>query len=415
MTSTTSDSAGVKSLLWVDDQIAAFGSHIEDLEENGYSVTQAATVEEALSTIHSGARFDVVLVDLKMLESDGIQLLARLGSGPPDLEGTKIVVLSSFLYETKIRKRLVDLNMNVALLEKTGKPGKGQAASLAERLEAILSREDVAPPPSDQFSRWDREASSTDPFEISLRSYLDSPMVVRSQLDHKAEVATRQAREELAERSVVWSLFCGSSEKPEMTASDMSDIPPDEQIFTLASRLDRPPYEFFERGEFEEHTGHGQAPNAAIGDLRGCPGSPDYPFFKIRVVHQRENNISINLSRDFHFDSGLDVTAFALTTALQIGLDVDKTRPAKFVRYGGKQHAFYPATGDAFVERGNRGTLSVAIAGRAYLNWDETPFSRQCKDFDCSAGALCARRYALLGRNILVENELQLDLRGIGT
>jgi CheY-like chemotaxis protein len=409
MTIETPDRLQTARILWIDDQISAFGPHIEDLEDSGFEVIAVATADEALSTVRRGDHFDANLVDLKMPDSDGIALLAQLCAEVRDLESTKIVVLSSFLYDPIVRRRLVDLNMNVALLEKTRGPADGPAVSFVQRVEDVLSRKDAAPSTRDQFTTWDQTADSLDPFEISFESYRDSPMVVRLQLDLRAQAATKAIRAELAERGVVWSLFCGSSEEPLETATELSEIPSDEQIFSLASGKGHPPYEFYERGEFEELTGTGLSETTA--DAEGCPGAPDYPFFRIGVVHHLEDDLSITRARDFHFDSGLDVTAFHLEAALKLGLDVDSDKPAKFVQYGPRSHAFYTVSGDAFVERGNRGSLQVRISGRAYAEWAASPFSRRCADFGCSEGELCYRRHALLGRNLLVENEMQLDLR----
>ncbi len=399
-------------ILWVDDQISMFGPHIEELEDSGYEVIAVATADEALSTIRRGDHFDAILVDLKMADSDGVDLLAELYAAVDKMMRTKVIVLSSFLYDPIIRRRLVALNMNVALLEKTRTPADGPTASFVQRVDEVLEREAASPPASDQFTHWDLAAKALDPFEITLESYRDSPIVVRQQLDRKAQAATGAVRAALVAQGVVWSLFCGSSEEPLLTATQVSDIPSDEQIFGLASGKGRPPYEFYERGEFEELVGTGVPSHSQAGHgVEGCPGAPDYPFFRIGVVHLRESDFSINRSRDFHFDSGLDVTAFDLEAALKLGLDVDSDKPAKFVHYGGKDHAFYTLHGDAYVERGNRGSLQVTLTGRAYADWSAAPFSRRCEDFGCDEGTLCYRRHALLGRNLLEENALQLDLR----
>jgi CheY-like chemotaxis protein len=397
-------------LLWVDNQIGKFGPHIDNLRECGFRVTAVASAEEAISTIRSRATFDVIMVDLKMPKEDGIELLRRIKEEGHDSGKTKIIVLSSFLYEKVIRGRLVDLNMNVVLLEKVGGGPERKNESLAERVLAKVTRDDAAQPAKEEFSRWDKMAKSLDPFEISYEGYLESPMLVRRQLDSEARAATKKARTRLAKDGVVWVLFCGSAKEPSQTATDISEIPSDEEIFALASGRGHPPYEFFDQGEFEELEGTVADPGGASGGKGGCT---DYPFFKLRVMHQHEDDVSFNRSRDFHFDSGLDVTAFSLETALEFGLDVDYARPAKFITYREKEHAFYPTSGEAVVERGDRGTLSIQISGRAYLEWEEAPFSRRCRDFRCTAGEMCFRRHALLGRNLLVENELQLDIRDI--
>jgi CheY-like chemotaxis protein len=405
------------TVLWVDDQIAAFGAHIEDLEENGYAVIAVATPEEALSTIRRGNHLDAILVDLKMPDTDGIELLQRIYSEVADPSRTRIVALSSYLYDRTVRSRLVSLNMNVALLEKM--PAEGGSSPLVTRIGEVLASEDVAPPPGRQFVAWDREAKTLDPFDISFEAYLESPLVVRTQLDQKAQLATRDARAHLARKGIAWSLFCGSSETPVRTATHPADIPSDEEVFRIASGTGHPPYEFFEEGQFEEYAGAFEehagsiiqrtagAPYAA-----GCPGDPDYPYFRISVVH-RHGDVSLNRSRDFHFDSGLDMTAFGLGAAIEIGLNVDTRNPAKVVKYAGREHVFYAVSGEAYVERGDHGSLEVTIIGRAYPDWTCTPFSRQCAEFKCSEEGICFRRHALLGRNLLVENELELDLRRV--
>jgi CheY-like chemotaxis protein len=408
------------NLLWVDDQVSDFGAHIDSLRESGFAVTAVAGADEALSTIRHRA-FDVIIVDLKMHHDDGIDLLRDLSPEIQASPGTKVVVLSSFLYESVIRNRLIDLNMNLALLEKTGSRRGSRSQSLAERLFAILDREDSMLPASDQFSQWDQIAQAFDPFNITYEKYLESPMVARRQLDRDAATLTRDARARLRERGIVWALFCGSPDEPISFTTEDGEVPSDEHILALASSRGHPPYEFFSQGEYEEYepirpSKASSLPNM-LAQSTGCIGSPDYPYFRIRVVRHHNEDVSINRSRDFHFDTGLDVTAFAIETALKIGLEVETARPAKFIvykEYEDRDLAFYPTLGKAVVERGDRGTLDVAIVGRAYLDWGEAPFSRHCREFDCSSGDLCHRRHALLGRNLLVENGLELDVRQIG-
>jgi CheY-like chemotaxis protein len=401
-------------ILWVDDQITAFGPHIDELEDSGYEVVAAETSDQALEAMRSGTHFDAILVDLKMPDTDGIELLHELYSEVHDVYTTKVIVLSSFLHDRTIRRRLVELNMRVGLLEKTSASAAGKPASLAARLEEVFSRDDVAVPSSDQFTDWDEAANALDPFEVSLESYLESPMVVRLQLDRKAQSLTREVRQQLASRGVVWSLFCGSARIPLREVTDVSEIPPDEEVFALASGAGHPPYEFYGEGEFEELASSDLGMPRRGTAHEGCAGAPDYPFFRIAVLHLREDNFAFSHSREVHFDSGLDTTAFELDSALEMGLAVDTASPARFVRYNGSDHAFYTLTGDARVERGGRGALQVTITGRAYPDWATSPFCRRCDAFGCATSDVCHRRHALLGRNLLIENTLELDLRRVG-
>jgi CheY-like chemotaxis protein len=415
MTITKPSRIGTARILWVDDQITAFGPHIDDLEDSGYEVIAVKTTERALTAVRNEGPFDAILVDLKMGEDeDGISLLDELYS-EIDVRLTKVIVLSSFLYQPIVRRRLVGLKMNVALLEKTRASVNGELASLAARLQDVLKREDVARPASDHFTDWEQAARSLDPFEISYESYLENPMAVRLELDLRAQADTRDVRMRLAKEGVIWSVFCGSSMEPVETATEAGAILSDQQVFALASAAGHPAYEFYERSEFEEATGTEVDAVEESDSVEGCAGLPDYPFLRITVIHRREDNFAFNRSREIHFDSGLDMTAFDLDAALKMGLEVDTGNPAKFARYNGQDHAFYALSGDASVDRGTRGSLQVTISGRAYPSWLKSPFSRLCSDFDCVASKLCHRRHALLGRNLLVENALELDLRRIGT
>lgn len=409
----TSETDGTR-VLWIDDQIAMFGAHLEDLEDNNFDVISVNSADEALSTIRRGEQFDAIIVDLKMPDVDGIALLERLSDEMEvDDARPRLIVLSSFLYDPMIRRRLVDLNMNVALLEKTrGKANRGRRP-LSTRLQQLLANTETTRPTGDQFVKWDQEASMLDPFEISYEIYRDSPMVVRLELDRKALRLTSKTRQALSREGVVWSLFCGSSHEPSRTATDTDEIPTDEEVFDFATRCGHPPYEFYEQGQYEEFA---DANLAELGDddaATGCPGAPDFPYFHVSVVHREEGDIAINIERDFHFDSGLDITAFDLETALLMGLTVANDKPTKAAKYDGVDHSFYSLTGDAFIDRGRKGSFSITLNGRAYLDWAEVPFSRRCSEFRCTASDLCFRRYALLGRNLLVENGLLLDLRRI--
>lgn len=414
MPAAPNDDTDTATLLWIDDQITTFGPHIESLEEAGYAVIAVATAGEALSTLGRGDHFDVILVDLKMPDSDGIALLAKLSAGATSARSPQLIVLSSFLYDPAIRRRLVALNLNVALLEKTGASPNDSTVPLSRRISELLTRRDTIPVAEDQFTSWDRAAEASSPFEITLETYLSSPMVVRLQLDKRAQIETRKARAKLAKKGVVWSCFCGSDRDPLLAVTDISEIPPDERLFALASSAGHPPYEFYARGEFEEHTSRDHEPADDNDEVDGCPGAPDYPFFRVDVVRQHDGNVSYHRSRDFHFDSGLDITAFDLEAALKLGLNVETNKPAKVAVYGEDEHLCYALSGDAYVDRGTRGAVEVSISGRAYLEWLTSPFARECDPAKCGSKKLCFRRHALLGRNVLVENELQLDVRPMG-
>ncbi len=79
-------------ILVVDDEVNARTALAELLTEEGYVVESAADAFKALGKVAEFAP-DLVLTDLKMPGMDGLQLLARLHEGDPDLP---VIVMTAF-------------------------------------------------------------------------------------------------------------------------------------------------------------------------------------------------------------------------------------------------------------------------------------------------------------------------------
>jgi len=80
-----------KKILWVDDEIEFFKSHIIFLNEKGYNVTAISNGKDAISTFKK-QNFDIVLLDEMMPGMDGLETLSvikNLDSGVPIILITK--------------------------------------------------------------------------------------------------------------------------------------------------------------------------------------------------------------------------------------------------------------------------------------------------------------------------------------
>ena len=71
------------AILIVDDEALIRWSVGESLEAAGYSVVEAATAAEALAAIGNGNGIGVVVLDLKLPDSNDLGLLRRIRSSVP--------------------------------------------------------------------------------------------------------------------------------------------------------------------------------------------------------------------------------------------------------------------------------------------------------------------------------------------
>jgi CheY-like chemotaxis protein len=74
----------MKKILVADDEMAIRLLYSEELKEEGYEVYTAANGREALEIIES-VPLDLVILDIKMPEMDGIEALRQIKERKPDL------------------------------------------------------------------------------------------------------------------------------------------------------------------------------------------------------------------------------------------------------------------------------------------------------------------------------------------
>jgi two-component system, response regulator, stage 0 sporulation protein F len=73
----TAREATMKKILVVDDEANIRELYREELEDMGYEVTTAADCAEALAVIDT-VKFDLVTLDMRMPDIDGIETLRRM-------------------------------------------------------------------------------------------------------------------------------------------------------------------------------------------------------------------------------------------------------------------------------------------------------------------------------------------------
>lgn len=86
----------MKRILVVDDEENIRTLYAEEFQDMGYAVTAVADGAQAVAAVEAGP-FDLVILDMRMREMDGIEALRRMKERKPDMP----VVISSAYEEYK--------------------------------------------------------------------------------------------------------------------------------------------------------------------------------------------------------------------------------------------------------------------------------------------------------------------------
>lgn len=114
------ENAAVKSIMLIDDSPFFRDMLAPVLQAAGYEVTSLPGAKEALATLRSGRRFDVVVTDIDMPEMDGFQL-AEAMRADPSFKDVPIIALSSIVSQEALeRGRQVGFHDYVAKFDRQG-------------------------------------------------------------------------------------------------------------------------------------------------------------------------------------------------------------------------------------------------------------------------------------------------------
>lgn len=92
------------TILVVEDEILTRAAVSEELRQQGYTVIESGTAEEALSVLRSGTFVDVVVTDLRMPGSlDGSDLVRLIRD---EFAGLKVIMVSGQPPEADVRRLL---------------------------------------------------------------------------------------------------------------------------------------------------------------------------------------------------------------------------------------------------------------------------------------------------------------------
>jgi len=194
MSSTERSAEGsVARLLVVDDEprITSFVSR--GLRRRGFDVEEAADIAEAMARLTNGGRYELVILDLRLPDGDGVEFLSRLVEQDPEV---RVLVLSALTdVDTRVRC------LRIGAVDYLTKP-----FSLAELIARVHARlREGSPTAGDELRTQGlsldlagrRATGSRGTFALSEREFL----LLKRLMELRGAIATR---EELLER--IWSI-----------------------------------------------------------------------------------------------------------------------------------------------------------------------------------------------------------------
>ncbi|HKH32858.1 MAG TPA: response regulator, partial [Beijerinckiaceae bacterium] len=125
-------SRGARTVLLVDDSAFFREMLTPVLKAAGYRVLAAASADEAVSLLSSGARVDVIVADLDMPRTNGFQMVEALRSQPRSAALPVIALSSAVTPEAVERARKLGIAEFVAKFDRSG-----LIAALSEMLPAL--------------------------------------------------------------------------------------------------------------------------------------------------------------------------------------------------------------------------------------------------------------------------------------
>jgi CheY-like chemotaxis protein len=384
-------------LLWVDDQIGELHPYVRALNEAGFDVEAADSSQVAMALVRDSA-YDIILVDILMPPPDGIELLRQLKPLQPN---ASLAALSSYLYLERYRDQLRNLSFPVELIEKDI-PSVQAEDFEARFLEPIrnLLRFGVTRTIEEQENRLNEQTDeSLDPFNVPLTEFMKKSILEKDMLVMRAKDLAANQIDQAFAQGKIWVLLCGSAAQIRASATSPNEILNEDQIMEFARIQQRPPFQFWRPMNVDEVW-------SMCGDIRT---TLHYPTVTLDIKNHR---------RDLHFDTGAPMTFFSYEELLRLGAIRPTTNFG--VAYRGNLPYWTVALDITVILRSQSGniTTTVKLTGQAIRDWTEAPYARFCDVMcpelkDKSAIQLCLWRIALIGRNLLYENNLILILDGI--
>jgi CheY-like chemotaxis protein len=385
-------------VLWVDDQIDGLMPYAQALRQEGIDLDTASSCDIAIKKFKSDSHGSVI-VDLRMPEKDGLEFIRHVIRVR---RNTNICVYSSYLYLDEYIRRLRGLSLPITLIDKDFP--NVNADDFRERFILPLvefvhngSKKSIAQQLEEQAAVPD------DPFEIDYNAFLRMGVLEKKLATDRAYKLAKNLLTREFQRGTLWIFLCGDPTTIRASARSLEHIQSQETMLSFARAQNRAPFQFFRP--------------VAVDDMEFWPkcgdlaGLNDYPAANIELKNQ---------TLLVHFDTGAPWTFFSYEELVERQV----IRPTDLLfapcyRGAKKYDAAFLDIEVTLRCQIHDDTRTIRLRGQVVRDWLNSPFARDCTEQNCIQlgptirnGKNCLLRIGLIGRNVLVENALQIVLDG---
>lgn len=384
------------SVLWIDDHIDQYKPFTDELRNRHINVFEAADLSEAVRKFNQADSIDLILLDLRMKDESGFDFLRRV----QNRTNLPICILSSYLHLDEYQKKISQIRKNVGIMDKNIPDPKDKSFdTFVSRIKYFADN----PPrykPGKASERLRNDLLSKDPFEITFSEYVTLPSKIKRTIREHARLRALKTINQEFQSGKKWILLCADPDNPVKSLDEDERIPTSREVTSIAMDLNRVPYQFSAPDSLDDILTDGII---AAGDCAGPSRISDYPTVTLKVSGEH---------LDVHFDTGSPWTFASYEELNELGV----LSPSLIETDGMRGYAAYEYFSETIkvdlVNQTNGRAKRYELSVRAVKDWRRSPFSIDCPTTCQHHGKVCSKRRALIGRNLIIDNELEVTLCG---
>lgn len=384
------------SVLWIDDHIDQYKPFTDELRRREIFVHEASSISEAVRVFNGHNNIDLVLLDLRLKDESGFDFLSRI----QNRTSIPVCIMSSYLHLDEYQKRISRIRKNVAVMDKNLPDPKDEAFDNFVAQIKYFSENPPKYSPSKSNKKLESKYLSKNPFEITFSEYVKLPSKVKKSIREEARKIANKTLMKHFNSGKNWVLLCADPDNPVKSLDDIEDVPGSSEVTAIAMELDRVPFQFSAPDTIDDIiSGNSSANSSCVGPSR----ISNYPTVTLKVGGEH---------LDVHFDTGSPWTFASFEELNELGV-----LPTDLIETDGRRgfstYEFYAETLSVdLINQTNRSVKRLDLSVRAVKDWKRSPFIIKCP-YNCpNHGDTCKKRRALVGRNLIVDNELEVTLCG---